>query len=337
MTSLTGRDNNLDMDNRNRSFSFIWKIIFLFVLSLLMCSVGPFALFAPVPLTFAFLLFGRQLFLLSSSLIIISTFAVSTTYPAMAPLGGFFILSFIYSLLIGEMIVRNLHPQKIVTYSTGIVLLILLSLIVLFFSISEITFVGWLRTVVDSVIETVKISTGDQLNSSSEQAQAIKEFIENPVQIVTEIKHWFLPFLFTGICFSIWGSLMIILRNSLVWSKVIAYDFDIQDLVSFKSPYVFVYPLIVGLVLMLIGPQQGIPFDVIGGNIVYCLGVIYFFQGFGVFSDLLTHWNVFGVMRSFVTILFILTAWKVLAIVGVLDTWINFRKFFKDKNKGDMA
>ena len=83
---------------------------------------------------------------------------------------------------------------------------------------------------------------------------------------------------------------------------------------------------------MLFGDQLGSEwYGVVGFNILYCLGTLYFFQGFGVFYDYLRSKNLVGFGKSIVLMLVLVFAWRMLVFVGLLDLWVNFRKFYVKK------
>jgi Predicted membrane protein (DUF2232) len=125
----------------------------------------------------------------------------------------------------------------------------------------------------------------------------------------------------------------VILRNSLFWRQKVKYPFGIRDFLRFKVPDYFVYPLILSLVLTLGGEYVlGERGTLVGGNLLYCLGIFYFFHGLGIFVDLLDYLKVFGLLRTLMFAITFLFAWRVLVIAGVFDLWVNFRKFFNKSN-----
>lgn len=86
-----------------------------------------------------------------------------------------------------------------------------------------------------------------------------------------------------------------VLRNSVIWKQKISYPYSLRDIIEFKVPEFFVWPLIAGLALFLGGEYfLGEKAEVIAVNILYCLSIFYFFQGFGVLADFLTHIRIVG-------------------------------------------
>ena len=122
-----------------------------------------------------------------------------------------------------------------------------------------------------------------------------------------------------------------------LWRSVHSYPYNIRNLTSFKVPFSFVWPLIIGLVLAVGNAyeQLGDWAEVAGYNILLMLGIFYFFQGFGILSELLNKWRIFGFFRTMVIFFSVIMGYQVLALVGVLDTWVDFRRLFNKKNNDE--
>jgi uncharacterized membrane protein len=72
--------------------------------------------------------------------------------------------------------------------------------------------------------------------------------------------------------------------------------------------------------------------SVVGGNILYCLGVFYLFQGFGVYSDFLQYLRIRGFLKTLFIVFTLVMAFKFLAIIGMFDLWFDFRKYLTNTN-----
>jgi hypothetical protein len=108
-------------------------------------------------------------------------------------------------------------------------------------------------------------------------------------------------------------------------------------LLRFKVPEHVVFLLIIGLAVYL-GADYGLgsQAEVFGSNVLGCLAVLYFFQGFGIYNDYMAFLKMGPFLRMILTTLTVLFAWKMLVAVGVFDLWFNFRKFIKKQNgEGD--
>ena len=89
----------------------------------------------------------------------------------------------------------------------------------------------------------------------------------------------------------------------------------------------------------MLGADYGLPAgsEVIGRNLLYCLGVFYLFQGFGVYNDFLKFLKIGGFIKTLFIAFTLILAAKFLAILGIFDLWFDFRRFFTNlkKDKGD--
>ena len=72
-----------------------------------------------------------------------------------------------------------------------------------------------------------------------------------------------------------------------------------------------------------------------GFTIVKCLGIFYFFQGFGIFSDLLTFMGIMGFFRSLIVMVVIFMAYYLIVAAGLFDNWFDFRKYFEKPKNGN--
>jgi hypothetical protein len=107
-------------------------------------------------------------------------------------------------------------------------------------------------------------------------------------------------------------------------------------LLNFKVPFEFVLVLALGLILALFAEKLGsLQFETLGFTIIKCLGIFYFFQGFGVFSDMLNFLGVTGFFRTLLVMITIFMASYLIAVAGLFDNWFDFRKYFVKRNIED--
>ncbi len=63
--------------------------------------------------------------------------------------------------------------------------------------------------------------------------------------------------------------------------------------------------------------------------------MFYFFQGFGLYISFLNFMGLGGFLRAVLVIATVITANEVLAIFGLFDMFVNFRKYMKRKDQGE--
>lgn len=316
-------------------------LIFLQIFTVLLCFGGPLSLFAPVPVVLALLIFGRTSTLFFSGLFAAVLWYVSSkiTNGNEFFLNGVHLVAIYGGVLLAEMITRNVNPVKGLIIAGFIFVATIGGVIAINENLGAEKVLDKVSRGVNQVITTIKENNKDVLEQGNEEARIIKAVISNPKDIVDEVMNYLPSIIFVTCFFALWICLYSVLRLSKVWRYKILYSFGTRDLITFKAPEYFVYPLIAGLILV-IGKDYGFgpKAEVIGGNILYCLGVFYLFQGFGIFYDFLTFARIGGIFKSAIMAFVLMASFKFLAIVGMFDLWFDFRKYFTKKNndEGDM-
>lgn len=317
------------------------KLLFLAVISVALCSFGPLSVFAPVPLILAFLLYGRLTTLFIGGLCTSALWFVSVKFNIPLVLAGMYLTAFLYAILIAEVIFRNINPVKGLIYSGIILVTIVGGSLVGFNQLSKVSVKAELKSAVVKLMTMVKEQNKDNeaLNSSGDEARAFQDFISKPDELTNEIYSILPSIIFVFVFFGLWVSLYMTLRNSMVWRYKNLYSYTLKDLINFKAPEFFVWPLIVSLAFV-VGADYGLPkvTEVIGSNLLYCMGVFYLFQGFGVYNAFLQYLRIGGFLKTMFVVFTLVMAYKFLAILGMFDLWFDFRKFFTNskKDEGDI-
>jgi len=321
------------------SFSLeLRRIFFWGLLSLLLIFLGPTSVFAPVPLVFIFLLYSKSKGMITGVIGFSGLLILSIIFNLTPLFSVVFLLSFVNAILIANTIFKGLSPDQ------GLVIAGTVFLIIVLVGVGSYLVVGpdfvkeELTRMLAGVIDQIKKENADFIAQGGDEARKLQDLFKDPKNLVEIFLNWVCAGFFSILMFGHWLCLIIVLRSSLVWKKKRAYDFTIRHLISFKAPEFFVWPLIMALCLVLVGEHVLGPVGtVLGMNCLYFLGVFYFFQGVGVYYDVLQMVGIRGGFRSLLVILAAFMAYRVLAIIGVFDQWINFRQRIKNfkKNKGD--
>ena len=326
-------------ENQNIFKPTLGKLFFLCGFSVLLSSFGPMSIFAPAPLALCFLIYGpKKSFKVGlgffAALLVMTYFSNVTAINAVV-----FAFSLVYSTVIYLLVKTKTHPS-IGILKSGTALIIFLSLIYFAFNLlTSFSLEGQIELGVNTVLEQLKNNKDYALlmSQSGEEARAFQDFVKNPNQAISEMIAFLPATIFVSLFFSLWATMFVIMRNSVVWKKFTDYPWSFHDFLQFKTPDFFVWPLIGALIFAVGGDYLfGENFQVLGYNALYCLGVFYFFQGFGVFLEGLSFFKVYGFFRLFIIISMLLFAWKIIMLVGLFDNWVNFRKFFQNKKEGDI-
>lgn len=313
------------------------KMIFLALMSVALCSFGPMSVFAPVPLTVIFLLYGR-LSAFSTGLV-----SIGLMYGAAVALDGIplmqigiYLLAFFFSFMISEFIRRDISPVKGLMTSGLVIVMIIGALLVGGDRLSKTSVKEQISQSITIMMDQIKKQRSTSTSVTGDEERAFEDLVNNPERLANEIYTSLPMIVFLYTFFVLWVTLYVTLRNGLVWRLKVPYSYGLSDLTSFKAPEFLVYPLILSLILW-IGADHGLPAysEIIGKNLLYSLGVFYFFQGFGVYNDLLKHLKINGFMKTLFIAFTVLLAARFLALVGLFDLWFDFRKYFKNKKKDE--
>jgi hypothetical protein len=317
------------------------KLLFLALISVALCSFGPLSAFAPVPLILAFLLYGRLTVLFIGGLCTSILWIVSLKFQIPLVIAGMYLTAFLYAILIAEIIFRNINPVKGLIYS-GIILVSLMGgSLVAYNQLGKVSVRTELKEAVVKLMTMIKEQNKDNeaLNSNGDEARALQDFISKPDELTNEIYGILPAAIFVFAFFGLWVSFYMTLRNSIIWRYKNLYSYTLKDLINFRTPDFFVWPLIVSLVCI-VGEGHGLPklAETVGSNLLYCLGVFYLFQGFGVYNAFLQYLKIGGFIKTIFVVFTLLMAYKFLAILGMFDLWFDFRKFFTNskKDEGDI-
>ncbi len=317
--------------------SSLGKLVFLMVIAIALCSFTPLVLLAPVPIAIAFLLYGR-LTAFGMGLASVGVLWLITTFLKI-PVGvnAIYGVSFLYALLISEVIYRDVSPVKGILAS-GITLFALTMTIITAIHFSKPTlFKSELSAIVTKTFNQQKEQNKKLLDAGTEEAREMRALLDNPEKVVTEIYENTPAIVFVSVFLGIWLSFFVLLRNAKIWRYKVYYKFGIKDLLQFKVPEFLIWAFIVGLVSYL-GADFGLgkTGEIVGTNILAGLSILYFFQGFGIYNDFLSFIKIGGLIRIILTTFTMIYAWKMLVVLGVFDLWFNFRKFLKKQNgEGD--
>ena len=332
-----GNTNNIEKQAPNFDFKKSnGKLVFLAGLAVFLSSVTPFVPFAPAPLALAFLIFGLSKTLIAGGIFTAVLFMIAM-FSSLTPVNGLFYLCALFCAWIVQKIIRSKQQPHLGLFKYGF---LIIGLGVAFYGVA--TNLGG-YSIQDEMVKAVNVMTeqikNDQgyqamLAQGGEQARAVQDLIQKPEEAAKQMLTWLPAGFFVFVFFTMWVTIYMVLRNGLVWRKYINYPFGLTDFLRFRAPYYFVYPLILGLALVaggdyLFGSETA---QLVGYNVLYCLGIFYLFQGVGVLVDFLNYVKIGGFFRNMLIIFSILVFWRILAFVGLFDGWINFRKFFKNKN-----
>lgn len=293
---------------------------------------APLVLIAPFPMVLCYLLYGRFKGVLLGIVCAIVLTIISWKIDKSFILLSFFMLLFVVAISLSEIFFRKIHPVKgflwVGTFLTSIFMLLY-----------GVIFLKLGATIKSSLIGLLEKTKGQYLEIVAQNGEAnlrtIQDYFANTTQIAEKFLSVTPAIIFVGIFLLIWLTLCMILRNSKAWRVYVEYPYMLRDFFAFKVPDFFVWPLIFALALYVGADhlQLGNAAEIIGENLMYCLGILFFFQGFGIYLDFLTFVRIYGLFRTLIVFLVVFWAWELLVLIGIINFWFDFREFFKRKKK----
>jgi len=326
-------------NHKNKSIDHSFGLlIFLQLFMLVLCLGGPLSVLAPVPMALSLLVFGRMPALLFAGVFLAISQYLMTRLQFSSGMLWILIqgIAIFSGYCLFEMIRRNISPFKAIFIGGFALMLLMGSILLGTHYLGKTSLKSQMDVSVLQVMNTIKENNKDVIAGGGEEGRTIKSLIESKDQIVEDIVHYMPSIVVSFSFFVIWISFYSVLRLSKIWRYKNLYSFGLRDLLQFKTPEYFVYPLILALFLYLAASYGiGKKAEIFGGNLLFSLGVFYFFQGFGIFYDFLTFVKIGGMVKTIFMFFILMTAYKFVAIIGIFDLWFDFRKFFVKKNNDE--
>lgn len=309
------------------------RLLLLGVSSVILCISFIMSVFAPFPLALAITFYGRSKgYLVGLAGLLLSYVFASLIYGDLT-LFGFYFCVLIFGVAIGEILRRGISPVK------GLVIFGA-SFIVITASILSLVMVNLNTTPKEFIIQQIekssdKIAEQKKIVEASGDKNAIEvlQLLDRPDLLAKEMIESFPSYFFMGVFIMLWFNMFLVLKSRRLLFSGTDYPYSEKNLLNFKVPFGFVLVLMLGLVLAVWGGKfETLPMESLGHTIIRCLGIFYFFQGFGVFSDLLNFIGIVGFFRSLIVMITIFMASYLIAIAGLFDNWFDFRKYFIKRN-----
>jgi hypothetical protein len=312
------------------------RLLLLGVSSVILCVSFIMSVFAPFPLALAVIMYGRLKGYLTGLAGLVLSFLFATSVYGDLTLFGFYICVLLFGVGIAEIVKRGFSPIKgMVTFGLGFILLVAGA-----FSMTMSTLK---MTPKEFIIEQIEKSADKiaeqkkalEMNGDKNSIQ-ILQLLDRPDLLAKEMMDSFPSYFFMGVFLMLWFNTFLVLKSRRLLFSGIDFPYNEKCLLNFQVPFGYVFLLLVGLIFAVWGENLGtLPFETIGFSIIKCLGIFYFFQGFGVFSDLLNFAGIGGFARTLIVMIIIFIGSYLIAVAGLLDNWFDFRKYFVKRKTED--
>lgn len=312
------------------------RLLLLGVSSVILCISFIMSIFAPFPLALAITMYGRVKGYIAALLGLVLSFIFATIIYGDLTLFGFYLCVLIFGLAISEILLRGISPVKgLVTFGLAFILFAAGSFAWLIHSLNTTPKVFILQQIEKSADKIAEQKKAIELSGDKEAIQVL-QLLDNPDLLANEMMESFPSYFFMGVFIMLWFNMFLVLKSRRLLFSGTDYPFSEKNLLNFKVPFGFVLVLALGLVLAVWGENfEMLHLETIGFTIIKCLGIFYFFQGFGVLSDLLNFIGVVGFFRSLIVMITIFIASYLIAVAGLFDNWFDFRKYFEKQKTKD--
>lgn len=296
------------------------------------------SIFTPFPIAFAAVIYGRNKGYGIGFVTWLISFVLSLTVFGDLTIFVAYTMALIVAVAISEIVQRGTPPVKgMVKFGSSLIFILSLFILVIV--------KGYNINIKANLVEQIKNNKEifelqkekiEKAQNDTKESFDIIALLSQPEVLAEEILKEAPSYFFIGIFLVIWANLFLLLRSNRMVQHFGPQKYTEKDLLKIKVPDHFIWFVIIGFLFVLWGEGLGAIYPVIGMNILKCLGVFYFFQGFGIYLDFLDYARLKGFLRTVLVMLTILTAAQFIAVVGLFDMFVNFRRFFnKNKNEGE--
>lgn len=313
------------------------RLLLLGASSVILCISTIMAIFAPFPLALAIIMYGRMKGYFIGVAGLLTTFAFAMTKFGSLTLFGFYGCVFLIGAGVAEIVRRGISPVKgLVVFGLALVLLAAGGFAYSMNSLNTTPKEFIIQQLAGSADKLAEQKKALELEGGKDTLEVL-HILDNPELMADEMIQSFPSYFFMGVFIMLWFNMFLTLKSRRLLFSGNDYQYSEKNLLNFQVPFGFVLVLVAGLVLAIWGAQLGtlLPYETIGMTIIKCLGVFYFFQGFGVFTDLLNFVGVTGFFRTLLVMITIFMGAWLIAVAGLFDNWFEFRKYFVKRKTED--
>jgi hypothetical protein len=306
----------------------IGRMMMMGTLSIILCVSMIMTVFTPFPIGLAAVIFGRAKGIILAVLASAAFFVFSTKLGGDYSLFGFYIVCAVLGIGLAEIVTREISPVRGIL---AIGLLITVMMTGLLYSYQQEKKDSMKTIVVEILKTTFKPYIAAQVEQLKEREdkRAFEDMalLSQPEKMADRIIKEAPGVFFVSLFFMLWANTYMLLKSNRVFNQKVDAKYTELDLLNFKVPELFIIPVIGSLMLSVWGNYIASWLPDLGLTFITCFAVFYFFQGFGIYIAFLEHMKIKGFVRTALVVIGVLTAGQVLAVLGLFDMFVNFRKF----------
>lgn len=322
---------HLNAEEENSGIQVLGRLVMMGVLSTLLCFSLFMTIFTPYPVGLSSVLYGRVRGMITALVGVVTCFIALQAFGQDFSVFFFFIVSMLIALGLGEIVHREINPIKGILAMGSIIT----------FVVSGVIYLGTIsteKTIKEQlIVEFEKVQPlfeqqKKQIEASGEsQPFEIEALFGQPSLLADKVIENAPSYFLMSLFITLWINLFLLLKSDRLVKRMNNSKYGEQYLLNFKMPEQTVWIVIVLLALSMWGDQVGPWVSVVSLTCLKTLGVFYFFQGFGIYLAFLDFLKITGFIRSFLVVLTVFTAGQILAVVGLADMFINFKKLMVRK------
>lgn len=302
------------------------KLVALGLASILLCVSMLMSVFAPLPIAFAAVIYGRKK---AYGLGVLCSFIAFVLNPS---LGFMYAFCFAVSILISEIALGNKPPMRTLT-KFGLGLLLVISTVTIgSIKANNMSAKQYIVEQIKQSVQKIEEQKKNLKGADTEELDLALVKLSQPEKVADQIIEVFPSYMFMSVFFVMWANLFLILRSRRILIKTKTFSFSEKDMLKFKVAEGVIWLVIPSLALSIFGEEHvGKTAAIIGTTLVYCFGVFYFFQGFGILMRLLDKWGIYGFFRTLLVMFLVISLHWVIALIGLFDMWVDFSRFTQKK------
>lgn len=304
--------------------------------SIVLCLSFFLSVLTPYPMALSHLMYGRNKSLaLAAGMLFLFVMIISSLYQDYSMV-VFYSLCLIVAFALAEVVVRKVNPIKGIVY-VGLGFSLVGA--ALFWSYSQSLGEGTLKQQLVLQFEKMKPELEEQRKkiqaAGSGDTTEVEALLGSPDLLATELLRNAPSFILVSLFVMLWLNMYLLLKTNRLINRGREILFTEKNLLDFKVPEYFIWPVITLLALVLGRDYVGEFYSDIGLTLLKVIGVFYFFQGFGIYLAFLDKMRIVGFLRSLLVVVTLFTASWTLAVVGLADMFVDFKKLMNKKNQGE--
>ncbi len=320
-----------NVENENSGIQILGRLSMMGFFSTLLCFSLFMTVFTPYPLGLASVLYGRVKGAIATLIGIVTCFVSLKLWGQDFTVFFFYLVSVGISFGISEIIHRDINPMKGIV-ALGAVITFVVSGFIYLGTVNSSTTIKEELVIEFEKIQPIFEAQKKRMEAAGESQPYEVEALLTQPKLLADYAIENGPSVFLMALFvTLWVNLFLLLKSNRMVKKMSSKKYSEEYLLNFKMPDNAIWFVILFLALSIWGDQVTPWISIVALTCLKTLGVFYFFQGFGIYLAFLDLLKLTGFFRSLMVVTTVFIAGQVLAIIGLADMFVDFKKLMKRK------